>query len=225
MLHTRCILCAFLVHRRCICCIYCICWCIASAFLLHFCCIAGAFVAFFRISYYTSTLKLFGGNCNGIRSRLPVLSNSALKTRRQTSSQYGSKNSIREREMKNVFGIRETPKSIRLHLNGILFRSKNAVLVHFGTHTTQHNTTQHENPLLKGSPSPGNRRRRPFACGGRRLRYFVVQNACHPPVGVAEKVYLCSATGQNVDSFPDIRSVSFLYRIFAAKEKITRIDP
>ena len=143
MLHTRCILCAFLVHRRCICCIYCICWCIASAFLLHFCCIAGAFVAFFRISYYTSTLKLFGGNCNGIRSRLPVLSNSALKTRRQTSSQYGSKNSIREREMKNVFGIRETPKSIRLHLNGILFRSKNAVLVHFGTHTTQHNTTLH----------------------------------------------------------------------------------
>ena len=128
MLHTRCILCAFYVH---------------------FCCIAGAFVAFFRISYYTSALKLFGGNCNGIRSRLPVLSNSALKTRRQTSSQYGSKNSIREREMKNVFGIRETPKSIRLHLNGILFRSKNAVLVHFGTHTTQHNTTQHENPLLK----------------------------------------------------------------------------
>ena len=116
---------------------------------MHFCCIAGAFVAFFRISYYTSALKLFGGNCNGIRSRLPVLSNSALKTRRQTSSQYGSKNSIREREMKNVFGIRETPKSIRLHLNGILFRSKNAVLVHFGTHTTQHNTTQHENPLLK----------------------------------------------------------------------------
>lgn len=123
------------------------------------------------------------------------------------------------------FGIRETPKSIRLHLNGILFRSKNAVLVHFGTHTTQHNTTQHENPLLKGSPPPGNRRRRPFACGGRRQRYFVVQNACHPPVGVAEKVYLCSATGQNVDSSPDIRSVSFLYRIFAAKEKITRIDP
>ena len=123
--------------------------CILCAFYVHFCCIAGAFVAFFRISYYTSALKLFGGNCNGIRSRLPVLSNSALKTRRQTSSQYGSKNSIREREMKNVFGIRETPKSIRLHLNGILFRSKNAVLVHFGTHTTQHNTTQHENPLLK----------------------------------------------------------------------------
>lgn len=90
-------------------------------------------------------------------------------------------------------------------------------------YTTQHYTTRESPP--QGSPPPGNRRRRPFACGGRRLRYFVVQNACHPPVGVAEKVYLCSATGQNVDSSPDIRSVSFLYRIFAAKEKITRIDP
>ena len=225
MLHTRCILCAFLLHRRCICCIYCICWCIASAFLLHFCCIAGAFVAFFRISYYTSTSKLFGGNCNGIRSRLPVLSNSALKTRRQTSSQYGSKNSIREREMKNVFGIRETPKSIRLHLNGILFRSKNAVLVHFGTHTTQHNTTQHENPLLKVPRRRGTEDAGRLPAEEGAWHYFVVQNACHPPVGVAEKVYLCSATGQNVDSSPDIRSVSFLYRIFAAKEKITRIDP
>lgn len=209
-----------MLHTRCICCI---CWCIASAFLLHFCCIAGAFVAFFRISYYTSTLKLFEGNCSGIRSRLPVLSNSALKTRRQTSSQYGSENSIREREMKNVSVSGKHPKVSGCTSTGYLFAQKTqfwCTLVH-----TLHNTTQHENPLLKGSPPPGNRRRRPFACGGRRLRYFVVQNACHPPVGVAEKVYLCSATEQNVDSSPDIRSVSFLYRIFAAKEKITRIDP
>ena len=195
---------------------------------MHFCCIAGAFVAFFRISYYTSTSKLFGGNCSGIRSRLPVLSNSALKTRRQTSSQYGSENSIREREMKNVSVSGKHPKVSGCTSTGYFFAQKTqfwCTLVHTLHNTTLHNTTQHENPLLKGSPPPGNRRRRPFACGGRRQRYFVVQNACHPPVGVAEKVYLCSATGQNVDSSPDIRSVSFLYRIFAAKEKITRIDP
>ena len=223
MLHTRCILCAFLVHRRCICCIYCICWCIASAFLLHFCCIAGAFVAFFRISYYTSTSKLFGGNCSGIRSRLPVLSNSALKTRRQTSSQYGSENSIREREMKNVSVSGKHPKVSGCTSTGYFFAQKTqfwCTLVH-----TQHNTTQHENPLLKvprrrGTEDAGRLPAEEGAC-----HYFVVQNACHPPVGVAEKVYLCSATGQNVDSSPDIRSVSFLYRIFAAKEKITRIDP
>lgn len=123
------------------------------------------------------------------------------------------------------FGIRETPKSIRLHLNGILFRSKNAVLVHFGTHTTQHNTTQHKNPLLKVPRRRGTEDAGRLPAEEGAWHYFVVQNACHPPVGVAEKVYLCSATGQNVDSSPDIRSVSFLYRIFAAKEKITRIDP
>ena len=143
MLHTRCILCAFLLHRRCICCIYCICWCIASAFLLHFCCIAGAFVAFFRISYYTSTSKLFGGNCNGIRSRLPVLSNSALKTRRQTSSQYGSENSIREREMKNVSVSGKHPKVSGCTSTGYFFAQKTqfwCTLVHTLHNTTLHNT-------------------------------------------------------------------------------------
>lgn len=95
----------------------------------------------------------------------------------------------------------------------------------FGALWYTHNTTQHENPLLKvprrrGTEDAGRLPAEEGAC-----HYFVVQNACHPPVGVAEKVYLCSATGQNVDSSPDIRSVSFLYRIFAAKEKITRIDP
>ena len=140
MLHTRCILCAFLLHRRCICCI---CWCIASAFLLHFCCITGAFVAFFRISYYTSTSKLFGGNCSGIRSRLPVLSNSALKTRRQTSSQYGSENSIREREMKNVSVSGKHPKVSGCTSTGYFFAQKTqfwCTLVHTLHNTTLHNT-------------------------------------------------------------------------------------
>ncbi len=114
---------------------------------MHFCCIAGAFVAFFRISYYTSTSKLFGGNCSGIRSRLPVLSNSALKTRRQTSSQYGSKNSIRAREMKNVSVSGKHPKVSGCTSTGYFFAQKTqfwCTLVH-----TLHNTTQHENPLLK----------------------------------------------------------------------------
>lgn len=190
---------------------------------MHFCCTAGAFVAFFRISYYTSALKLFGGNCNGIRSRLPVLSNSALKTRRQTSSQYGSKNSIREREMKNVSVSGKHPKVSGCTSTGYFFAQKTqfwCTLVH-----TLHNTTQHENPLLKVPRRRGTEDAGRLPAEEGAWHYFVVQNACHPPVGVAEKVYLCSATGQNVDSSPDIRSVSFLYRIFAAKEKITRIDP
>ena len=140
MLHTRCILCAFLLHRRCICCI---CWCIASAFLLHFCCITGAFVAFFRISYYTSTSKLFGGNCSGIRSRLPVLSNSALKTRRQTSSQYGSESSNREREMKTGAVSGKHPKVSGWTSTGCFFAQKTQcwdTLVHTLRNTTLHNT-------------------------------------------------------------------------------------
>lgn len=192
---------------------------------MHFCCIAGAFVAFFRISYYTSTSKLFGGNCNGIRSRLPVLSNSALKTRRQTSSQYGSENSIREREMKNVSVSGKHPKVSGCTSTGYFFAQKTqfwCTLVHTLHNTTLHNTRipSSKVPRCRGTEDAG---RLPAEEGA--WHYFVVQNACHPPVGVAEKVYLCSATGQNVDSSPDIRSVSFLYRIFAAKEKITRIDP
>lgn len=97
----------------------------------------------------------------------------------------------------------------------------------FGALWYTHYTTLHYTRI----PSSKVPRRRGTEDAGRlpaeegAWHYFVVQNACHPPVGVAEKVYLCSATGQNVDSSPDIRSVSFLYRIFAAKEKITRIDP
>lgn len=83
------------------------------------------------------------------------------------------------------FGIRETPKSIRLHLNGILFRSKNAVLVHFGTHTTQHYTTRESPP--QGSPPPGNRRRRPFACGGRSLPLFCGTKCLSSPSGCRRK--------------------------------------
>lgn len=191
---------------------------------MHFCCIAGAFVAFFRISYYTSTSKLFGGNCNGIRSRLPVLSNSALKTRRQTSSQYGSKNSIREREMKNVSVSGKHPKVSGCTSTGYFFAQKTqfwCTLVH-----TLHNTTLHNTRIPSSRfPAAGEPKTQAVCLRRKETALFCGTKCLSSPVGVAEKVYLCSATGQNVDSSPDIRSVSFLYRIFAAKEKITRIDP